>query len=349
MSSKKQKKKKKNPPSIQAPPQKRHWPLVLMGSLFIVVGIFLAWERSPSSENPDWINFGPVIEISSETYKADLNVRCYVVEDGSFTFCLGAGEHLNDPCRAWVFITDLSFPYRWEIRTGEVENRLLSFENTNESANLDGTTSERDYPAERRFLSKKTGLSTGESIGWLNGPIYMECFTAVINPGEETSCEINFQMDPQHAVYEVNGNIIVRMPLIMSDRSALIYDMTASNIKELLDAGQYDMLPYFSNYLIDEDPLFETDLNITGKYDSEYTLGSNYFINNILPDPEQLLPSLSWTEELQWIPFLSFHDLRHDRSQFIYAWISGILIALGSGLATLPFSDWIQSAKRKQK
>lgn len=323
--------------------------LLPVGFFLVIAGIFLAWEKASLSEIPYWVDRGPVIEISSEIPMANFNVRCNVKDEGIFSLALGAGDSLDEPCRIWVFVYDFSFPFRWEIRSGEVENLLLYSEFANDSANNDEITSESDYFLERIFLSQATGLREGESIEWCNGIIYEECFTAVINPGEQTSVEIKFQMDSQHAVWKDNGDIIVRMPVIMEDRGMAVYDTTIGEFKENIDNGKYNLLPYLSSKLIDEVPLFEPALKIIGRYASEYIYNPNYILNKTTLEPEELLPCFYWTAGIQWVPFLSFHDLRFDRIQFIRTWFSGLLTAVGSGMVTIPLSDWLQFTHENQK
>lgn len=156
-----------------------------------------------------------------------------------------------------------------------------------------------DYPIERTFISYKTGLTSGESIEYLPGWLYEEVFTTVITP-EEGDCKINFKMEPEHTEHPIGSNIIIRMPIIASGQNMPIYNMDASDINAIIESGETNILPYFSNYMIDGAAVYGTTLNIYGSYFSDYIFDSNYVIGSIQPDPELLFPSCSWNESLQW-------------------------------------------------
>lgn len=327
----------------QEPPRKRHTAMLIGSLLILLCGIWWGWDDSSSVlDVPDWAAAGPVIEIAAEVQGGDLSVWCSVEKEGIFTLHLQGGQHFEEAAQVWVLVQDLSFPFRWEIVDGEVTYRVLSLQDTDGNVEADG------YPDNRKYVSEVLGFTSGESVDLLGMGCNTALFAADIEPGAEGSCMLQFQMDPNHAEYRVGNDIIIRMPWIINSRGAPVYQMMPEDFKELIDAGSYNMLPQFSNFMIDGIPMFETMPVIKGDYFSEYTYNPDIVINSIYPEPSEVIPSVSWQDRLQWIPYLSFHNLNDDRSQFFYTWLSGLLIAVGSGLLVLPLANWLP-AEGKQK
>lgn len=316
--------------------QKRRVAKILGGILFIVIGLCFAGDTASSEDVPFWISTGPIINISSECYMASIDVLCSVRESGNFVLILSAGEYLHEPVRVWVTVQDFCYPFQWEIGNDAIDNVVLSIADSEEIIS--------DYPIERTFTSHKTDRMNGESIEYLPGWLYKEVFTTVITPGEG-SCKMIFKMEPEHTEYRIDGDVIIRMPIIASAQNMPIYNMDASDVKAFIESGETNILPLFSNCMIDGALLYGTTLDINGSYYSNYLLDSNYVLGSIQPNPELLSPSYSWNESLQWVPYIAFRDLSYDERSLVCKWFSGILIAIGSGLLVLPLSDWIHSVK----
>lgn len=322
-------------------PKDRHMVKILSGILCLAVGLYLNWDIAAPTDIPEWVNTGPIIDISAEKARANIDVRCDVMESGIFTLNLSAGARLSEPVRVWIFVSDPFYAFNWEIMNSSVDNVVLAYaDSVEETAN--------DYPIERTFISERTGCMNGESRGYLSDWLHAEAFTTVITP-EEGDRKIKFQMEPEHVEYRTAGDIIIRMPYVINARNMPVYDMSMSDVNAMFESGDYNILPYFSNCMVDKAPLFETALNICGDYYSEYIVHHNYIMTSIQPNPVQLLPSYRWVESLQWIPYIIFHDLNYDRNSLICTWVGGILIAVGSGLLVLPLPDWIQSMEKSRR
>lgn len=332
--------KRKKLPNEQSPKKKRHAIKILIGILCIAGGLGLNWNTATASDPPDWVNESAIITIDAEKPWADINVRCNVVKDGSLTLSLSAGERLDEPVRVWVTVLDFFYPFHWEVSDAAFSNVTLYY------ADSAGEATD-DYPAERTFISRKNDRTHGESNGYFSKMLYFEYFTTVIEPGEQ-SREIKLQMDPEHTEYRTGGDIIIRMPYITGARRMPAYTMSVSDFGAIIESGDYNMLPYFSNCMIDGAAVFESALNITADYYSEYVYLSKYIVTSVQPSPEMLFPSCYWKESLQWIPHIVFHDLSYDKHSLIRSWFSGILIAIGSGLLVLPLSDWIQPMEKNK-
>lgn len=323
---------------VRLPPKKDcHIAQVLLGLFSIIVGTVIIWDPFSPSDIPEWVGMGPAIQIAAESFMAGISVDCHVAADGAVAISLSAGDSLEEPVRVWVTVEDLYFPFQWEVGDA-VSNRILSQE--------DGAGDE-NYPSNRRFTSQESGLTSGTSHGYLGDLIHIEWFSTVINP-EASDRKIWLQMDPEHTEYQNGSNIILRMPQVVSSRSMPALKMTTSDFKDLINAGQYDMLQYFSNCMIDGNASFVPALTMQGDYFSDYTFRPNYILSSIQPDPERLLPDFIWEEKLQWIPYVSFHDINQDWGGLIASWFSGILIAVGSGLVVLPLPGWLQSGRRNR-
>ena len=320
--------------------KKRHVAKILSGIICIVIGLYLNWDTAGPADVPNWIGKGPLIDIGTEEIRANISVRCNVMEGGIFVLNLSAGEQLDEPVRVWITVLDFYYPFHWEIRDDGTDNVILVHASDEESTS--------DYPIERTFISQKTDRMSGESIDFFSKWIYGEVFTTVIAPGEGTR-KIKFQMEPEHTEYRSGGDVIIRMPYIVGARNMPVYDMSISDFYDIIESGDYNLLPYFSNYMIDGAALFESDLNISGDYSSEYIFHPNYVMTNIQPNPVQLFPFYFWRESLQWIPYIVFHDLGYDERSLTLSWISGILITIGSGLLVLPLSEWIQPMEKGKR
>ena len=316
--------------------KKRRVAKILGGILCIVIGLCFDGNTASSTDVPLWISIGPIINISSESPWASIDVLCSVRESGSFVLILSAGEYLHEPVRVWVTVQDFCYPFQWEIGNDAIDNVVLSTAGSEEKIS--------DYPIERTFVSHKTDRMSGESIEYLSGWLYEEVFTTVITPGEG-SCKMIFNMEPEHAECRIGGDVIIRMPIVASAQNMPIYNMDASDVKAFFESGETNIIPLFSNCMIDGAVLYGTTLDINGSYFSDYILDSNYILGSIQPNPELLFPSCSWDESLQWVPYIAFRDLSYDECSLVHNWISGILIAIGSGLLVLPLSDWINSIK----
>lgn len=331
-------KKQKQLPNGQSSKKKRHVIKILAGILFIALGLCCNWDITAPADVPRWIDSGPYIIISAEELWANIDVGCHVWENGNFVLSLSAGERLYEPVRIWVTVMDIYYPFHWEISDGVIDNVSLRYAHYGEEV-------ASDYPIERTFISQKTDRTSGESKEHMSEWLYSEVFTAVITPGEE-SCEIKFQMEPDHTEYRIGGDVIIRMPSITNARDMPAYNMNVSDLDAIIESGDDNILSYFSNGVIDGTVLFETTLNINGNYYSEYMLDSNYVMTSIQPNPVLMSPSYIWRESLQWVPYIVFHDFGYDKCSFIFNWIGGILITVGSGLLVLPLSDWIQPREK---
>lgn len=331
---------KKQPqlPNKQFSMKKEHVIKLLLGIFLIAAGLCFNWDISDPEAIPDWINTQPGIVIGAEKFRADIDVACYVKENGIIVLTLSGGDRLDEPVRVLVNVQDECYPFYWEIRNGMFDNILLAYADSDEA-------STSDYPVERMFISQKTGQMVGVSREYSSENIYSEYFTTVIAPGEE-SCELMLQMEPEHTECQIDGDIIIRMPCITSLRSAPAYDMNISDIYAAYESGDYNIMPYITDSMIDGNFLFEADLDITGGLFSKYVTQSNYVVESIQPNPEILFPSCGWHESLQWLPYVAFHDYNYDRRSFIFSWIGGVFITIGSGLLVIPLSDRIQSMEK---
>lgn len=328
-------KKKKQLPNERSSKKIQIIAKILSGILCIAGGLYLNWDTAAPADVPAWISLRPLIDISAEDPWANVNVLCSVMEGGSFVLNLSAGALLDEPVRVWISVQDFCYPFQWEIRDEAIDNIILGYPNSDEAASS-------DYSIGRTFISQKTNRMSGESREYWSGSEYREVFTTVIAPGEE-NCEIQIKMEPEHTECLIGSDIIIRMPIITSARHMPIYNMDASDMKALLESGDINILPYFSNCMIDGAAVYETTLDIHGSYYSDYISDSNYVLSSIQPNPEMMFPSCAWDESLQWIPYIAFDDLRLEKRSLRRNWYGGILITVGSGLLVLPLSDWIQA------
>lgn len=301
---------------------------LLMGGILIGAGVILSLDLSFSREAPTWIHMGPVISIYTERIGENISIICEVDDNGNIDIGLTKADNRSEKVRVWIYVNEFpSLSFQW--RVNNIDNVILVPANANDL---------QDYPAERTFLSLKTGYLEGQTQDTELFP--MRIFTVEIEPGK-AGYQMRIMMNPEKLEYQNGGEIMIRLPVIMAGRNMPLYDMEVGDFIDFMGSGETNLAPLFSECMIDGNLLFTPDLNISASYASKYYLGPDCLVSSVMPEPIMLDPYIAWEEKLQWAPSVSLRNLKYDRGIICKNIIGGILTAIGSSIVIIPISKWL--------